>query len=330
LHESAEKRPNSCIATDIFDVSRAEGVHMTDQSPIEAIATLVGNHSVASVAITPEERAAGAMLPDKLALASDLFSKNGYIRIENLFSPDQMAGFDRQYRDRYRRFLTATNKPDKRPLFTVDIEGAFARREVIANTLVTPLLNSFLGEDFILAALSAVASFPGAPDQHLHRDATMLFGPDNSADHDLPTYSITMLVPLIDFTRETGCTRVWPGSQRIAGREEGLAVGSLDPEVKVGSVLITDGRVLHRGAANRSDRLRPLFYATFHRSWFRDFWGYAQRPPIQISDRAFAALPPDLQARVSWSRDQYKSVRRKYWLRKVLPTSLRMKLSKDI
>lgn len=303
---------------------------MSDQSPIEGIASLVGNHSVASVSITPEEQAAGAMAPEKLELARRLFSEHGYIRVENLFSPAQMADFDRQYRDRYRSFLTATNKHDKRPLFTVDIEGAFARREVIANPLVTPLFNSFLGEDFILAALSAVASFPGAPDQHLHRDATMLFGPDNSADHALPTYSITMLVPLINFTSETGCTRVWPGSHRIAGREEGLAVGSLDPEVHVGSVLITDGRVLHRGAANRSDRLRPLFYATFHRSWYRDFWGYARRPPIQISDRVFAALPPDLQARVSWSRDQYKSVRRKYWLRKVLPASLRMKISTDI
>jgi ectoine hydroxylase-related dioxygenase (phytanoyl-CoA dioxygenase family) len=303
---------------------------MTDQRPIEAIAAVVGSHSVASITVTPEERDAGRLAAEKLETARALFAENGYIRVENLFSPEQMAAFDRQYRDRYRGFLTATNKKDKRPLFTVDIEGVFARREVIANPLIVPFLESFLGADFILAALSAVASFPGAPDQHLHRDATMLFGPDNSADHDLPAYSITMLVPLINFTRETGCTRVWPGSHRIARREDGLAVGSLDPEVHVGSVLITDGRVLHRGAANLSDRLRPLFYATFHRSWYRDFGGYAHRPPIQVSNRVFAALPPDLQARIGWSRDQYRSVRRKYWLRKVLPASLRMKVSKDI
>lgn len=299
-------------------------------SAIETLALVEGSHEVASISISQAERSNAKMDDSKLALAKTLFAKNGYIRVENLFSADQMAGFDAQYRDRFRSFLAATNKQDKRPLFTVDIEGAFAQREVMANPILTPFLESLLGKDFILAAMSAVASFPGAPDQHLHRDATMLFGPENTADFDVPVYSVTVLVPLINFTKETGCTRVWPGSHKIPGRENGLAVGSLDPEVHVGSVLISDGRVLHRGAANRSDKLRPLFYTTFHRSWYRDFGGYAQRPPILISNKNFAALPADLQARIGWSRDLYKKVRRKYWLRKVLPASLRMRMSKDI
>ena len=303
---------------------------MSDLKPIDDIAAIVGNHALASIAISQAERTAGMMDPANLAAAKKLFAANGYIRVENLFTAEQMAAFDAQYRDRYRNFLTATNKHDKRPLFTVDIEGAFAQAQVMSNPILVPFLEHFLGKDFILAAMSAVASFPGAPDQHLHRDATMLFGPDNTADTDLPVYSITMLVPLINFTQQTGCTRVWPGSHKIAGREAGLAVGSLDPEVHVGSVLISDGRVLHRGAANRSDKIRPLFYTTFHRSWYRDFGGYAQRPPILISDKNFAVLPADLQARVEWSRDRYKKVKWKYWLRKTLPVGLRMKLGKDI
>lgn len=303
---------------------------MSDLRPIDEIASVVGNHEIASVAISQAERTAGAMDPANLDKAKGLFAANGYIRVENLFTADQMAAFDAQYRDRYRNFLTATNKTDKRPLFTVDIEGAFAQKQVISNPILVPFLEHFLGKDFILAAMSAVASFPGAPDQHLHRDATMLFGPDNTGDHEIPVYSITMLVPLINFTKETGCTRVWPGSHKIPGREAGLAVGSLDPEVHVGSVLISDGRVLHRGAANRSDKIRPLFYTTFHRSWYRDFGGYANRPPVQITNKNFADLPEDLQARVEWSRDRYKKVKWKYWLRKALPVGLRMKLSKDI
>src|SRR5690606_5147615 len=177
------------------------------------------------------------------------------LRVENLFSAEQMRAFDHQYRSRNAKLLSATNKADKRPLFTVPIEGVFNDPAVLNNTLVEPILANFLGPDYIIAAVSAVASFPGAPDQHLHRDATQLFGKDNEVDKDVPTYSMTMLVPLIDFTTETGCTRVWPGSHRIGGREEGLAVGSLDPEVKAGPVLLTDGCVLHRGAAIRSTRL---------------------------------------------------------------------------
>lgn len=303
---------------------------MNDATAIETLAAVEGQHALSSITVTEAERAAGALSADRLDEAQALFARHGYLRVENLFTPEQMRAFDTAYRSRYRNFLTATNKKDKRPLFTVRISGPFADAAVIANPLLVPFFASFLGEDYILQAMSAVASFPGAPDQHLHRDATPLFGKDNEADRDLPPYSMTMLVPLIDFTRETGCTRVWPGSHRIAGREAGLAVGSLDPEVRVGSVLITDGRVLHRGAANRSDRLRPLFYCTFHRSWYRDFWGYENRPPILLADRDFAALPPVAQRRLAWSRDRYRKVGRTYWLRSILPPALRMRISRDI
>lgn len=303
---------------------------MNEVTTIEKLAAVEGRHEISSISVTEAERAAGALSPAKLEEARALFARNGYLRIENLFTPAQMQAFDAAYRSRYRNFLTATNKKDKRPLFTVNITGPFADVAVISNPLLEPFFGHFLGEDYILQAMSAVASFPGAPDQHLHRDATQLFGKDNEIDKDLPAYSMTMLVPLIDFTRETGCTRVWPGSHRISGREAGLAVGSLDPEVKVGSVLISDGRVLHRGAANRSNRLRPLFYCTFHRSWYRDFWGYEHRPPILLSDRDFRALPAAAQKRLAWSRDRYRKVGRKYWLRSILPPALRMRMSKDI
>lgn len=303
---------------------------MTTQDRIESAAAVPGHHQIATIAVTDAERERGAIDPDKLAEARALFAANGYVRIENLFTPDQMRAFDTAYRTRNAKLLAATNKKDKRPLFTVRLQEPFSAPTVLSNPLLEPFLGHFLGDDFIVAAVSAVASFPGAPDQYLHRDALQLFGKDNHADKDIPVYSMTMLVPLIDFTTETGCTRVWPGSHRIGGEEAGLAVGSLDPEVKVGSVLITDGRVLHRGAANRSDRLRPLFYLTFHRQWYRDFGGYDHRPPILMSDAEFRRMDPRAQARVAWFRDRYAGVRRKYWLRRVLPPALRMRLSKDI
>jgi hypothetical protein len=296
---------------------------------IEERATVAGKHSISSIVVTDKERDQGHLDAKSMQHALSLFARNGYIRIENLFTPDQMAAFDAQYRSRNANFLTATNKGDKRPLFTVPIEGVFNDPILLANPILEPLLSTWLGEDFIIAAVSAVASFPGAPDQHLHRDSLQLFGKDNEADKDLPPYSVTMLVPLIDFTTETGCTRVWPGSHHIAGREEGLAVGSLDPEVKVGSVLITDGRILHRGAANRSDRLRPLFYLTFHRAWFRDFGGYAQRPPLLISRAEFRRMDPKVQRRVAWFGDTFKAIKRKYWIRKLLPASIRLRIAKD-
>ncbi|MHA6265115.1 phytanoyl-CoA dioxygenase family protein [Arenibacterium sp. CAU 1754] len=297
---------------------------------IEELAAQVGSHDVSSIAVTDDERRAGALTPDKAELAARLFAQNGYLRVDNLFSPEQMQNFDTAFRETSRPFLARTNKQDKRPLFTLPIAGPINDAGLLANPLLKPLLSGALGEDFIVATVSGIASFPGAPDQFLHRDAKQLFGKDNQADHDLPPYSITMLVPLVDANAETGSTRVWPGTHHVAGTEEGLKTGSIDPEVRVGSVLLTDGRVLHRGIANRSDRIRPLLYLTFHRSWYRDFGGYEQRPPIQISAREFARMTPDLQARVGWFHRTYAKVARKYWLRRLLPPALRTRLARDI
>jgi hypothetical protein len=303
---------------------------MDNAHQLEASASRVGDHEVASLKITEDDRRTGRIDPQRLAEAKRLFSSQGYLRVEDLFTPDQMRAFDRQYRSKNASLLAATNKADSRPLFTLQIEGAFADAQVLDNPLLRPLLSHFLGEDFIVAAVSAVASFPGAPDQFLHRDAEQLFSEDNEIDKDLPVTTITMLAPLIDFTHETGCTRVWPGSHRIAGTEAGLAVGSLDPELRVGSVLLTDGRVLHRGAANRSNRVRPLFYLTFHRSWFRDFGGYTERPPILVSDRELARLDPGARARLAWSRDPYAGTRLKYPVKRRLPPWLRLRISRDL
>lgn len=257
--------------------------------------------------------------------------------VEDLFTPAQMEALEEAYRRVGANRLARTNKPDHRPLFTVPVRGPFASGDLLDNPLLSPLIARLLGKDYIISAVSAVASFPGAPDQFLHRDASPLFpapnrpqDDENSVEWRLPPYSITMLVPLIDFTRETGCTRVWPGSHHIAGTEEGLRVGSLDPEVRVGSVLLTDGRVLHRGAANRSDRLRPLFYLTFHRAWFRDFGGYVRRPPIDVPLSVSRSLPGHVRARLGWIRFPYSAATMvRYRLARWLPASLRMRLFRD-
>ena len=281
---------------------------MSALQEIEIKAAAPGLHEIASIKVTPAERSARALSPEKLAEAKRLFHQHGYLRIIDLFDAETMQRLDAQFRARHARQLKATGAVDKRPLFTVQITGAFNDSEVLTSSIVRPLLEANLGEDFIIASLSAVVSFPGAPNQHLHRDSTPLFSSDNSVEKDIPPFAIVMLVPLIDFTTETGCTRVWPGTHRIAGLEQGLAVGSIDPEVRVGSVLLTDGRLLHRGAENLSNRVRPLFYLQYHRAWYRDFGGYKTRRPILLGQADYAGMGPDFRRRFEWSRDTYRGL----------------------
>jgi ectoine hydroxylase-related dioxygenase (phytanoyl-CoA dioxygenase family) len=187
--------------------------------------------------------------------------------------------------------------------------------------LVIPLIEACLGEKFILGAMSSVVSFPGAPDQRLHRDSKAIFADDFSIDKDIPPYAITMLVPLVDCNLQTGCTKVWPGSHLCKDNEEAMKTDCIDPEVRVGSVLVTNSKLLHRGGANRSNQIRPLIYLTYHRSWFRDFWGYESRPPVEISKRELEKVPPQYQHLFAWTKDPYKSIRIRSRVERLVPVS---------
>ncbi|MBF9029822.1 hypothetical protein HKCCE3408_05390 [Rhodobacterales bacterium HKCCE3408] len=306
---------------------------MTVQQDIETLASTRGDHVVASITVTDAERDAGALDPAKLDTAERMMRDLGYIRVENLLTEADIDRFRGAYDRRYGGYLRTTNKKDMRPLFTVDVREEFADRKFLSNAILQPLFERLLGNDYIIAAVSSVCSFPGAPDQHLHRDARALFGEkpkDFTKDTEVPAYSLTMLVPLVDFTTETGCTRVWPGTHRIGADEDGLAVGSIDPEVRRGSVLITDGRTLHRGAANRSKNLRPLIYCTYQRSWYRDFNGYQFRPPFILTEASKKSMPEDLVQRMVWAEGRETKTNLKYMLRRMLPASLRTRLAKDI
>ncbi|WP_373085092.1 phytanoyl-CoA dioxygenase family protein [Sneathiella sp.] len=171
--------------------------------------------------------------------------------------------------------------------------------------------------------MSLVVSFPRAPDQFLPRDTKAIFGDDYTVDIDIPPYAITMLIPLVDCTLETGCTRVWPKSHLTKTDDEAQKVGSIDSEVNVGSVLITNSKLLHRGGVNQSKIIRPLLYLIYQRSWLRDFAGYEERPPVTIGNRELEKVPGEYRHMFTWTKDLYRVIRIKNWLRRVLPGSLR-------
>ena len=119
---------------------------------------------------------------------------------------------------RYQVELDATTKADRRPLYTVEMDGPIGDPSFYANSLLLPILRRLLGADLSLGAVSAVISFPGAPQQFGHRDSPFLFAEPGDA-LALPPYAITVLMPMIDANAETGSTRVWPGTHRVADLE---------------------------------------------------------------------------------------------------------------
>jgi hypothetical protein len=233
------------------------------------------------VAIDEATRTSARAREEAVAHACELFRKHGCVVFDRLYSPEFVSDLARDVRRRHKLDLAGTDRPDRRPLFTVTIDARVADPELLANPFVLGAARELLGSDAILGAVSAVVSYPGAPQQTVHRDSESLFG-DYALDVDLPPYALTVLAPLVDANAQTGSTRVWPGTHRIAEFDRAHAMPSEAPDLPVGSVLLTDSRVLHCGEPNRSECVRPVLYWAYHRAWFRDWGGYGERPPIRL------------------------------------------------
>ncbi len=278
------------------------------------------------LSFSAEERVAADPGAERVEQALALFAEHGALLLRDVFEPWRIEALDRRYRSRYRVELRKPDQADRRRLFSVDIEGPFADSAYYANPLVMPILQRLLGRDCILGACSSVVSWPGAPAQTVHRDSESLYG-DFEIDVKLPPYAVTLLMPLIRADAVTGSTRVWLGTHRVADFATARTMPSVAHEVEPGSMLMTDSRVLHAGEPNRSETIRPLLYASYHRSWFRDLGGYEKRPPVNLGWRRGRAIDPARRGmfRISDERDPADRVR--WVLRRAaarwLPSSLR-------
>ena len=263
-----------------------------------------------AITFSDEETRAQEPTEHTIEAACTLFRATGMLRLHRAIPLSILDELDAHYRERYSSELGSTTKEDRRPLFTVDVEGPFNRPTFYANPLFFPILQRLLGKDCILGACSSVVSFPGAPPQFTHRDSPSLFG-DYAFDAPLPPYSLTVLMPLVDANAQTGSTEGWTKTHRESVLEKALAGTPVPLPVPRGSVMMTDGRVVHRGAENRSSRVRPLLYNSYHRHWFRDYSGYEHRPPLAISALEFSKVPEEYRQLFSWRFERYWKMRLK-------------------
>jgi len=111
-----------------------------------------------------------------------------------------------------------------------------------------------------LFELAAFVTAPGAPPQEVHMDTAT----------SQPSL-FTVFVALQDIASDMGPTQFLPGTTtRDAHQRFDMNPGPLVQEVgcvaatlSAGDAVLYDGRVLHCSSANRSDKLRVVFYVTF-------------------------------------------------------------------
>ena len=214
--------------------------------------------------------------PTTRLLAWQVFASKGVLVIENAFAPELIVSLKNAVMTNYAWHLVDQKTDEtlkvghKQILVPIEIDGVFNEPHLQANPFVFPIVQHILGAKCILRSFGAVIAFPGADDQHIHRDHPFLFQ-EEVVDTLMPAFAVNVIVPLVHINGRNGTTRVWPCSHRVWADDKAKQLTSEEAVAQAGSCILMDYRLFHQGTANHSERARPILYLTYHRPWFKDY-----------------------------------------------------------
>lgn len=231
--------------------------------------------------LTPEERESGKLSPETHKLAVQSVKMDGYVVFPGVLPTDFMAELRAEFGRVFERYVARTdpNRGANRFQMHLPFLPPFCDPAIIENPLVLPILDELLGKDTVCHYFASDTPLPGSDYQAVHSDIALLF-PETPLS--LPTYSVVVNIPLVDFTEENGPLEVWPGGTHwMPGGTDlkALAPGMHSERVLMpaGSVLLRDMRMWHRGTPNQSTEMRPNLALIYSRPWLKTNY-----PPIDI------------------------------------------------
>ena len=147
--------------------------------------------------------------------------------------------------------------------------------------MVEQLVTEALGPGWICTSMIAAISLKGGVPQALHQDQ----GNDLDATNPM---TINLLIAITDIDETNGGTLVIPGSHTILAEalRNGEPVGKLPPAInigaKAGTVVITDGRILHGTGINHTDEPRIVMLNGMQKPYLRqqENWMLSVRPEV--------------------------------------------------
>jgi ectoine hydroxylase-related dioxygenase (phytanoyl-CoA dioxygenase family) len=193
--------------------------------------------------------------------AAEAVRAAGVCVVHDALSADQLGDIERRL-----AALTPRKMQNRRPQRWEHVHdpASDAFQQLAALPGVAAVVKALLGPKTYLEKAGMLVAHPGAEAQRWHMDTPHLFA---SRQH-LPPHSISVFVPLCALTELNGPTEF----QLSTHIKANLATPPThaDARAPLGSLVIYDIRVMHRGGANRSEADRPVVYLTFSRVWYRD------------------------------------------------------------
>lgn len=166
--------------------------------------------------------------------------------------------------------------------------------QLITDPLVIAAVEAHLQDQIQLSEISSIQIEPGEVAQALHHDDGCYPLP-----RPHPPLMVSAIWALDPFTEANGASRVLPGSHLEVSPDLDAAVGATIPlEMGAGSVGLWDGRLIHGGGANHTERPRRAIAVLYARAWLRQ-----QENQYLCIDRAtVAGFDRDYQRLLGWSR----------------------------
>ncbi len=283
-------------------IERTHGEHTVSTKP-ENAAPKTFPDGIPQISVSDHEHAARAFSEERLDQAADLFRENGALIIKNVFSTKLIEEIREAYFKRYASYFSSANHDDtlrvgnKRFMVTLGMDAPFNDPDFFGSPIILPLMKRLLSDDAILGSYTCVTSLPGAKEQRLHKDHAALF--PEASNLQLPPFAITMIVPLVDLTEETGTTRLVGKSHRESSKTA-KTMPFHDPHLTQGSCFLMDFRLSHQGLANRSQSPRPIVSLVYQRPWFRDYLNYDNQKPVDLAGTNLNDLPGDQAKLLQW------------------------------
>lgn len=236
------------------------------------------------LAVTEDERLAGALSPERHAQAVRAIREDGFVVLSGLIPKPVVDTLRDRMLEDVERLLARPDKPFNWNPGNVQQnpppETGYLFRDVLVNDVVVSVTKALLGSGMKCAFYSGNTAMPGEHRQPVHADIGQLW-PNLTVAH--PPYALVVNVPLVDMDERNGSTEIWPGTHldtTIAFQDGEITLPSeilerrreldppLQPAVRAGSFLIRDIRMWHAGMPNRTGTPRPMMAMIHNVSWW--------------------------------------------------------------
>lgn len=150
----------------------------------------------------------------------------------------------------------------------------FGTDSVVKNPKLMELMRNTMKEGFTSYG-GVVHSETGSSNQYWHRDTSTLSNTTTDGDKlvTLDDFYFTVLIPItVPVTADNGPTEFMANSHRQKAQDFDKCPNECSPRIDLGSALLFNGKINHRGTANGSDADRPVIYRVFHKRWYNDYF----------------------------------------------------------